>query len=103
MIRKHLNAAYNRQQSYADSKRKHIEFNVGDYMFLKVLLMREIMRLGKKGKLSPTYIGPFKILERLGEVAYKLVLPPDFSGVHPVFYVSMLKRYVSDLLHVIEP
>ncbi|KAL5575262.1 hypothetical protein UlMin_016961 [Ulmus minor] len=60
------------------------------------------MRFGKKGKLSPRYIGPFKILERIGKVAYRLALPPELSSVHNVFHVSMLKKYIPDPTHVLE-
>ncbi|XP_069149347.1 uncharacterized protein [Solanum lycopersicum] len=59
------------------------------------------MRFGKKGKLSPRFIGPFEILSRVGEVAYKLALPPSLSGVHPVFHVSMLWKYIPDESHVL--
>ncbi|KAL5567501.1 hypothetical protein UlMin_024077 [Ulmus minor] len=64
--------------------------------------MKGVMRFGKKGKLSPRFIGPFEILERVGKVAYKLALPPELSSVHNVFHVSMLKKYVSDPSHVLE-
>ena len=60
-----------------------------------------VMRFGKKGKLSPRFIGPFEILSRVGEVAYKLALPPSLSAVHPVFHVSMLRKYIPDESHVI--
>ncbi|KAL5576909.1 hypothetical protein UlMin_018608 [Ulmus minor] len=64
--------------------------------------MKGVMRFGKKGKLSPRYIGPFEILERIGKVAYRLTLPPELSSVHNVFHVSMLRKYVSDPSHVLE-
>jgi hypothetical protein len=63
--------------------------------------MRGVMRFGKKGKLSPRYVGPFEILERVGPVAYKLGLPPALSGIHNVFHISMLRRYVSDPSHIL--
>ena len=61
-----------------------------------------IMRFGKKGKLSPRYVGPFEVLEKIGEVAYRLALPPDLSHVHPLFHVSMLRKYVTDSSHVLD-
>jgi len=74
---------------------------VGDRVWLQVSPMKGVMRFGKKGKLSPRFIGPYEILERMGEVAYKLALPPSLTAVHPVFHVSMLRKYVPDESHVI--
>ena len=71
-------------------------------MLLKVSPMKGVMRFSKKGKLAPRYIGPFSIQSRVGEVAYKLILPPELSRVHPVFHVSMLREYILDLSHVIQ-
>ena len=68
----------------------------GEQVLLKVSPMKGVMRFGKRGKISPRYIGPFEVLKHVGEVAYKLALPPELSGVHPVFHVSMLKRYHGD-------
>ncbi|XP_020967546.1 uncharacterized protein LOC110266848 [Arachis ipaensis] len=65
--------------------------------------MKGVMRFGKKGKLSPRCIGPFEILERIGIVAYHLALPPDLSMIHPVFHVSMLRKYLHDPAHVLSP
>ena len=65
--------------------------------------MKGVMRFGKKGKLTPRYIGPFKILERIDMVAYRLDLPSNMSQVHPVFHVSMLGKYISDPSHVLQP
>ena len=70
-------------------------------MFLKVAPMKGIMRLGKKGKLSPRFIGPFEILGKVGNIAYSRALPPSFSNVHNIFHVSLLRKYVSDLSHVL--
>ena len=71
-------------------------------MFLKVSPRRGLSRFGRGGKLSPRYIGPFDIIERIGEVAYRLALPPRLSGIHDVFHVSMLKKYEPDPSHVLE-
>ena len=70
-------------------------------MFLKVVQLKGIMRFGKKGKLSPRYVGPFEIVQRIGKVAYKLALNPELSAVHDVFHVSMLKKYVPGPSHVL--
>ena len=73
----------------------------GEQVLLKVSPMKGVMRFGKRGKVSPRYIGPFEVLKRVGEVAYELALPPRLSGVHQVFHVSMLKRYHGDGNYVI--
>nr|GFD08266.1 putative reverse transcriptase domain-containing protein [Tanacetum cinerariifolium] len=97
-----LKEARNRQQSYADKHRRSIEFQPGDRIFLKVSPAREVRRFGIKGKLSPRFIGPFEILDRVGEVSYRLALPPQLSHVHNVFYVSLLRGgYKYHPLHVI--
>ena len=72
-------------------------------MFLKISPMKGVMRFGKKGKLASRYIGPFEIKSRVGEVAYRLVLPPELSRIHPVFHVSMLRKYIPNLSHVLQP
>jgi hypothetical protein len=64
--------------------------------------MKGVMRFGRRGKLSPRYVGPFEILEKIGAVAYRLALPPNLSGIHNVFHISMLRKYVSDPTHVLE-
>ena len=74
---------------------------MGDHVFLKVSPMRGLSRFGKKGKLSPRYMGPFEVLERIGTLAYRLALPPNLSHVHNVFHVSMLRRYEPDPTHVL--
>ena len=71
-------------------------------MFLKVTLLKVVMRFGKKGKLSPHYIGPFEILEKVGNVAYHLALPPSMSGIHNIFHVSMLRKYIADSSHILQ-
>ena len=83
-------------------RRRPLEFEVGDHVFLKVMPKRGVVRFGKRGKLSPRFIGPFEILERIGTVAYRLALPPGMSGVHEVFHVSMLRKYTPNLAHVVD-
>ena len=83
-------------------RRRPLEFEVGDHIFLKVKPKRGVVRSGKRGKLSPRFIGPFEILERIGVVAYRLALPPNMSGVHEVFHVSMLRKYTPDPSHVVD-
>ena len=88
--------AQSRQKSYADKRRRPLSFEDGDHVFLKISLRRGLMRFGKSDKLSPWFFGPFEILERIGEVAYRLALPPQLSRVHNVFHVSMLRKYEPD-------
>ncbi|KAL8260977.1 hypothetical protein R6Q59_025026 [Mikania micrantha] len=95
-IRDNLLAARSRQKSYADKRRKPLEFEVDDMVLLKVSPWKGVVRFGKKGKLAPRYVGPFKILEQVGKVAYKLDLPPELSNVHPMFHVSNLKKFLAD-------
>ena len=92
MIRDNLRVAQSRQRSYADTRRRELVFEIGDYVYLKVSPMRSVRRFNMKGKLAPRYIGPFKNLERRGEVAYQLEFPECLSGVHDVFHVSQLKK-----------
>ncbi|KAL0561651.1 hypothetical protein IC582_002091 [Cucumis melo] len=101
-IRSRMHTAQRRQKSYADVRRKDLEFEVGDKVFLKVAPMRGVVRFERRGKLSPRFVGPFEILERIGPVAYRLALPPSLSTVHDVFHVSMLRKYVPDPSHVVD-
>ncbi|KAD3640118.1 hypothetical protein E3N88_29341 [Mikania micrantha] len=95
-IRNRMAAARDRQKSYADKRRKPLEFQVGDKVLLKVSPWKGVIRFGKRGKLNPRYIGPFEILKRIGPVAYQLNLPAELDGVHNVFHVSNLKKCLSD-------
>ncbi|KAK5771488.1 hypothetical protein PVK06_047692 [Gossypium arboreum] len=101
LIRDRLKEASDRQKSYADLKYKEIEFTVGDMVFLKVSPWKKNLRFGKKGKLSSRFIGPYRVLKRIGPVAYQLELPPELDRIHDVFHVSMLRRYRSDHSHVV--
>ena len=83
-----LKVSQSRQKSYADSKRKETVYEVGDRVYLRVSPLRGAKRFGVKGNLAPRFVGPYKVLDRMGEVAYKLELPEGLSGVHHVFHVS---------------
>jgi hypothetical protein len=87
-----LREAQARQKNYADKRRRPLIFQVGDHVYLKVSPMKGVSRFGVKGKLAPRYIGSFPILERCGQVAYKLQLPESLSAMHNVFHVSQLKK-----------
>ncbi|GJS00285.1 hypothetical protein Tco_0316793 [Tanacetum coccineum] len=95
-IKQRMQAARDRQKSYADLKRKQMEFQVGDKVMLKVSPWKGVVRFGKRGKLNPRYIGRFKVLEKVREVAYKLELPKELSRVHNIFHVSNLKKCYTD-------
>ncbi|EOY14055.1 Retrotransposon protein, putative [Theobroma cacao] len=102
VIRERLKVAQDRQKSYADKRRKDLEFKIDDRVFLKVSPWKGVIRFAKRGKLNPRYIGPFRIIERIGPVAYRLELPPELDRIHNVFHVSMLKKYVPDPSHILE-
>ena len=101
VIKRRLQASMDRQKKYTQNRRRPLEFEVGDQVFLKVSPMRGVIRFGKKGKLSPRYVGPFEIVEHIDEVAYQLALLPALSRLHDVFHVSMLKKYLHDPSHVL--
>ncbi|GKA51398.1 putative reverse transcriptase domain-containing protein [Tanacetum coccineum] len=95
-IKDRLKAARDRQKSYADKKRKPLEFSVGEYVLLKVSPWKGVVRFWKKDKLAPRFVGPFEITERIGLVAYRLRLPEELNGVHDTFYVSKFKKCLAD-------
>jgi len=103
IIQSKMKAAQDRQKAYADKERRFEAFQVGEKVLLRVSPTRGVKRFGMKGKLSPKYIGPYEILEHVGEVAYRLALPPTLSKVHDVFHVSQLRRYISDPSHILQP
>jgi hypothetical protein len=92
MVKENLCVVQSRQKSYADHRRRELSFEVGDFVYLKVSPMRGLRRFKVWGKLAPRFIGPFKILEKRGGVAYQLELPSQLSDVHDVFHVSQLKK-----------
>nr|GFA53889.1 putative reverse transcriptase domain-containing protein [Tanacetum cinerariifolium] len=95
-IKQRMQAARDRQKSYTDLKCKPMEFQVGDKVILKVSPWKAVVRFGKRGKLNPRYVGPFKVLEEIRKVAYKLDLPEELSRVHNTFHVSNLKKCHAD-------
>ena len=101
MIRERLKVATDRQNSYADMKRKDVHYEIGKKVFLKVSPWKKVMRFGRKGKLSPRFIGSYEVIEKVDPVAYKLALPLELEKIHNVFHVSMWRRYISDPSHVV--
>ncbi|KAK6122008.1 hypothetical protein DH2020_044246 [Rehmannia glutinosa] len=101
LIKERIRTAQSRQKSYADKRRKDLEFEAGDEVFLRLSPRKGVVRFGKKGKLRPRYIGPFEILDRIGDVAYRLALPPNLQARHNVFHISMLRKYIADPSHII--
>ena len=102
LIRKRLLTAQSRQKNYAHRQHRPLEFEVGDHVFLKVMPNRGVVRFCKQGKLALMYIGPLEVLERVGTVAYRLVLPSGLSCVHEVFHVVMLQKYTPNPSHVVD-
>ncbi|XP_024027447.1 uncharacterized protein LOC112093387 [Morus notabilis] len=103
VIRQQIVTAQSRQKSYAYVRQRPLEFEVGDLVFIKVAPMKGVMRFGKRGKLSPRYVRPYKVIECIGNVANKLELPQEMASIHNVFHVSILTKYVLDPSHVIKP
>ena len=91
-----IKTAQSHQISYANVRRRELEFQVDDWVFRKVSPMKGVMRSGKKGKLSPRYVGPYKIFKRVGKIVYELELAAELVAVLPVFHVSLLKKFMGD-------
>jgi hypothetical protein len=102
-IQDNLKAAQSRQKSYADIRRRPLQFQIGDLVYLRVSPTRGIQRFGVKGKLAPRYIGPFEILEICGPVAYHLQLPPQLASIHDIFHISQLRKCVKIPTKIINP
>ena len=96
LIRDRLRTAQSRQKSYADKRRSALEFEVGDDVLLKVSPWKGVIRFRKRGKLGPRFIGPFKVIARVGMVSYRLELPPELSQIHNTFHVSQLRKCLAD-------
>ncbi|XP_020684299.1 uncharacterized protein LOC110100917 [Dendrobium catenatum] len=96
LINERLKAAQDRQQKYYNQKHRFVEFQVGDFVYVKVSRMKGVSRFGRVSKLSPRYVGPFEILERIGKSTYRLLLSDQLSYVHNVFHISSLKKWISD-------
>jgi hypothetical protein len=96
VIKERMSATQSWQKSYVDNRKRPLEFEVGDHVFMKVSPMRGVMRFGKKGKLSPRFVGPFEITQKVGRSAYKITLPPNLVGTHDVFHVAMLRKYIAN-------
>jgi len=101
-IQEKMKTAQSRQKSYADKRRRPLEFSEGDHVFLKVTPKLGLRGIFKTKKLCPRYVGPFQILRRVGSAAYQLALPPAMSGLHDVFHVSQLKKYILDPFEPVE-
>ena len=102
IIQARIKAAQDRLKKYVDTKRWKVEFEVGDKVLLKVSPMKRVHRFGIKGKLSPRFIGPSEITARVGKVAYRLQLPSEMEGIHNVFHVFQLRKYIVDPSHIIQ-
>ena len=102
LIRHRLREAQDRQKKYAGVKRVDQEYQVGDRVFLRVQPHKSPIHFGKGSKLAPQFFGPFKILKRIGPVAYHLALPPSLSRIHDVFQILVLRVYIYDESHIID-
>ena len=102
VVRDNLKIARDRKKRYSNNRRRDLQFEIGDRVFLKISPWKGVLRFGKRGKLSPRYIGPYEIVSKMGPVAYKLKLPPELSRIHDTFHVSKLRKYIPDPSHVLK-
>jgi len=101
-IQERMRATQSRLKSYADKRRRPLEFEAGDHVFLRVTPTAGIGRAIKSRKLTPRFVGPYQILRRIGAAAYEIALPPHLANLHNVFHVSQLRKYIADPSHVLE-
>ena len=102
MIQERLKTSLSRQKSYADQRRRPLEFSASEHVFLRVTPFTGVGRALKSKKLTPKFIGPYQILRRIGHVAYEIALPPPLANIHNIFHVSQLRKYVPDPNHILE-
>ena len=102
IIQDRMQATQSRQKSYADKRRRLLEFEAGDHVFLRVTPTAGIGRALKARKLTPRFIGPYQITRRIGPTAHEIALPPHLANLHNVFHVSQLRKYIADPTHVLE-
>ena len=102
LIQERMKASQSRQKYYADQRRRPLEFEPGDHVFLRITSTTGVGRAIRQKKLSPKFVGPYQILRRIGPVAYEIALPPPLANLHSVFHVSQLQKYVPDPSHVLE-
>ncbi|KAK8928937.1 hypothetical protein KSP39_PZI017240 [Platanthera zijinensis] len=102
-IQERMKVAQDRQSKYFNARHRHVEFTVGDWVYLKIKPFKGVSRIRRLKKLSPRFLGPFKVIERVGEAAYRLALSTELSGLHDVFYVSVLRKALLEASVVIEP
>ena len=101
VVRDNLKTIRYRQKIYADNRRRDLQFDIGNRVFLKISPWKGVLIFGRRGKLGPRYIRPYEIVSKVGPVAYKLKLAPELSRIHDTFHVSMLRKYIPDPSHVL--
>ena len=101
VVRDNLKIARDRQKSYADNRRRDLQFEIGNRVFPKISPWKGVLRFRRRGKLSPRFIGPYEVVRKVGLVAYRLMLPPELSKIHDTFHVSMLRKYIPDPSHML--
>ena len=101
VVRDNLKIARDRQKINVNNRRRDLQFEIGDRVFLKISPWKGVLRFGKRGKLSPRYIGLYEIVSKVGPIAYRLKLPPELSRIHDTFHVSMLRKYIPDPSHLL--
>jgi len=102
MIKERLKTSLSRKKSYADQRRRPLEFFTGEHVFLRVTSFTDVGRTIKSKKLTPKFTGPYQILRRIDHVTYEIALPPPLANIHNIFHVSQLRKYIPDSNHILE-